>query len=375
MRINAHTAELARAAGFAARHASTRPVLPVLSGLRLRAQSDEVTITGYDYEASSVATVTAEVEVPGEVLVPGRVFAEILRSLPDAEVTVVRKDASVRVESADTEFTLPLLPIDDYPAVPSRAPAVGTIGGSTLAGAVAAASRVALRDESVPLLSGVSVGIGGETLSLMTTDRYRIARHELAWQPTSTERVDAVVPARLLAEAVKGLPGSGDVTVGLSDTAERRLSLSRGGAATTIRMLDGTYPDVLKGMPTVFAGQVVVDREALAGAVRRISLVADQYAAVVLDISADAVVVSASSDGEMGGRTRLPAVQSDEPARIAVNAGYLLDGLGMVSGGFAKVSYQQNIKPALMQGCQDAEGAQLTAGSRYFVMPRMLPDD
>lgn len=375
MRINAHTAELARAAGFAARHASSRPVLPVLSGLRLRAESDEVTMTGYDYEASSVATIDAEVAVPGEVLVPGRVFAEILRSLPDAEVTVARKDASVRVESADTEFTLPLLPIDDYPAVPGTAPTVGTIAGGTLAGAVAAASRVALRDESVPLLSGVSVGIGPDALALMTTDRYRIARHELPWQATGTEQVDAVVPARLLADAVKGLPGSGDITVGLSDSGERRLSLSRGGASSTVRLLDGTYPDVLKGMPTAFAGEVVVDREALVGAVRRISLVADQYAAVVLDITADAVVVSASSEGEMGGRTRLPAVQTDQPARIAVNAGYLLDGLGMVGGGFAKLSYQLNVKPALIQGCQDAEGTQLTAGSRYYVMPRMLPDD
>src|SRR5690606_16559242 len=249
-------------------------------------------------------TIAAEVDVPGEVLVPGRVFAEILRSLPDAEVTVARKDASVRVESADTEFTLPLLPIDDYPVVPGTAPSVGTIDGSTLASAVAAASRVALRDESVPLLSGVSVSIGPKTLALMTTDRYRIARHELSWQPAAAERVDAVVPARLLADAVKGLPGSGDVTVGLADAQERRLSLSRAGAVSTIRLLDGTYPDVLKGMPTVFAGEVVVDREALAGAVRRISLVADQFAAVVLDIGADAVVVSASSEGEMGGRDR-----------------------------------------------------------------------
>lgn len=374
MRINAQTAELAKAAGFAARHASSRPVLPVLSGLRLRAGGDEVTITGYDYEASSVATVVTEVEVPGEVLVPGRVFAEILRSLPDDRVTIARKDASVRIEAADTEFTLPLLPIDDYPAVPSIAPTVGEMDAATLGSTVAAVSRVALRDESVPLLSGVAVGIG-ETLSLMTTDRYRIAKHQLPWQPTMGDRADAVVPARLLAESVKGLPGSGPITIGLSNSDERRLSLSRGGAATTIRLLDGTYPDVLRGMPTTFAGEVVVDREELAGAVRRISLVADQFAAVVLEINAGAVVVSASSEGEMGGRTRLTAVQTNTPAKVAVNAGYLLDGLGMLSGGYAKLSYQQNVRPALLEGCTDPEGAEINTASRYYVMPRMLPDD
>lgn len=374
MRIHAHTADLARAAGFAARHASVRPVLPVLSGLRLSARGDEVTITGYDYEASSVATVAAEVEVAGEVLVPGRVFAEIVRSLPDAEVTVVRKDASVRVESADTEFTLPLLPIEDYPAVPGTARSVGTIAGSVLSGAVAAVSRVALRDESVPLLSGVSVQVAEDAVRLLTTDRYRIAVHQLPWSPAGAARASAVVPARLLAEAVKGLAGSGDVSLGLAETDERRFSLSRGGTASTIRLLDGAYPDVLRGMPTEFAGEVVVDREALAGAVRRIALVADQFAAVVLEIGPDAVVVSASSEGEMGGRTRLPAVQSNEPARVAVNAGYLLDGLAMVTGGYARVSYQRNVRPALIEGCADAEGTEIDGRSRYYVMPRMLPD-
>lgn len=375
MRINAHTADLARAAGFAARHASVRPVLPVLSGLRLSARGDGVTITGYDYEASSVATVSAEVEVAGDVLVPGRVFAEIVRSLPDAEVTVARKDASVRVESADTEFTLPLLPIEDYPAVPGTAVSVGTISGSVLSSAVAAVSRVALRDESVPLLSGVSVQVADDALRLLTTDRYRIALHQLPWTPAgAAEPANAVVPARLLAEAVKGIAGSGDVSLGLAESEERRFSLSRGGSASTIRLLDGAYPDVLRGMPTEFAGEVVVDREALAGAVRRIALVADQFAAVVLEIGTDAVVVSASSEGEMGGRTRLPAVQTNEPARVAVNAGYLLDGLAMVTGGYARLSYQRNVRPALIEGCADAEGTEIDSRSRYYVMPRMLPE-
>ncbi|MBO0827481.1 MAG: DNA polymerase III subunit beta [Streptosporangiales bacterium] len=374
MRINAQTAELARAAGFAARHASVRPVLPVLSGLRLTARGDDVTVTGYDYEASSVATLSADVTVPGDVLVPGRVFAEILRALPDAEVTVTRKDASVRIESTETEFTLPLLPIEDYPNVPGTAPTVGTIDAATLSAAVAAVSRVALRDESVPLLSGVSVEIAPDAVSLMTTDRYRIARHELPWSAGPVERTGAVVPARLLADAVKGIGGSGELTVGLAPSVERRLSLSRGGAASTIRLLDGTYPDVLRGMPTAFAGEVVVERESLAAAVRRIALVADQYAAVVLDVADGGVVVSASGEGEMGGRTRLPAVQRDEPARIAVNAGYLLDGLGMVDGGYAKLSYQRTVRPALIQGCADADGRDVGARSRYYVMPRVPPE-
>lgn len=374
MRINAQTAELARAAGFAARHASVRPVLPVLAGLRLTARGDDVTVTGYDYEASSVATLSADVAMPGDVLVPGRVFAEILRALPDAEVTVTRKDASVRIESTETEFTLPLLPIEDYPSVPGTAPAVGTIDAATLSAAVTAVSRVALRDESVPLLCGVSVEISPDAVSLMTTDRYRIARHELPWTAGQVGRGSAVVPARLLADAVKGIGGSGTLTVGLADTGERRLSLSRGGTASTIRLLDGTYPDVLRGMPTTFAGEVVVEREPLAAAVRRIALVADQYAAVVLDVAEGAVVVSASSDGEMGGRTRLPAVQRDEPARIAVNSSYLLDGLAMVDGGYAKLSYQRTVRPALIQGCADAEGRDVSTRSRYYVMPRMLPE-
>lgn len=375
MRIHVRTAELARAAALAARHASPRPALPVLAGVRLTARDGEVSVAGYDFEAGSTATVPAEVETPGEVLVPGRVFADILRLLPADEVTVARKDGSVYVEAPDTEFTLPVLPLEEYPAVPGPAGRLGDVPAGALGRAVASVTRVALRDESVPLLSGVYVEARDDALGLMATDRYRIALHELPWQPArdAGTRATAVVPGRLLADAVKGLSGDGDLTVGLGDGRERRISLARPGATATARLLDGTYPDVLRGMPAAFAGRVVVDREALLQAVRRIALVADQYAAVVLDVGADSVAVTATSDSDMGGRARLPAVRYDEPARLAVNSGYLLDGLAALDTPYARISYQRQVRPALIEGCADPRGEDVDARRRYYMMPRTLP--
>lgn len=375
MRVQVGTADLAAAAAFAARHAAARPATPVLGCVRVTAGADDVTVTGYDYEAGSVARTPAEVAEPGEVLVPGRMFAEILRMLPDIEVSVAAKDAGVYLESAGSQFTLPVLPLEDYPAVPMGAPPVGQVDAKALGTAVGATARIALRDETVPLLSGISLEVGPERLTLTTTDRYRVACHHVGWQPATTaEQVSAVVPARLVAEAVRGLTGSPWLSLGLDTVEERRLTLANDAAASTIRLLDGSYPDVLRKMPTSFAGRLVVERDALAAAVRRIALVADEYAAVLLELGADGVVVSASSDEDTRGRTRLAAVQEGEPETVSMNVRYLLDGLACVDGAYARLSYQHGVRPLLIEGCADAAGADVNPSALYFAMPRTLPN-
>ncbi|MGH3098245.1 MAG: DNA polymerase III subunit beta [Streptosporangiales bacterium] len=374
MRVQVGTADLAAAAAFAARHAATRPATPVLAGVRVTAGASDVTVTGYDYEASSVARTPAQVEEAGEVLVPGRMFAEILRMLPDSEVSVAAKDAGVYLESAGSQFTLPVLPLEDYPSVPMGASPVGQVDAKALGTAVSATARIALRDETVPLLSGICLDVEPERLTFTTTDRYRVACHHVGWQPaTTTEPVSAVVPARLLAEAVRGLTGSPQLSLGLDTAEERRLTLATETAASTIRLLDGSYPDVLRKMPTSFAGRLVVERDALAAAVRRIALVADEYAAVLLELGADGVVVSASSDEDTRGRTRLAGVQEGEPETVSMNVRYLVDGLACVDGPYARLSYQQGVRPLLIEGCADAAGAEVNANALYFAMPRTLP--
>lgn len=374
MRVQVGTADLAAAAAFAARHAATRPAVPVLAGVRVTAGRGDVTVTGYDYEASSVARTPAEIAEPGEVLVPGRMFAEILRMLPDTEVSVAAKDAGVYLESAGSQFTLPVLPLEDYPTVPAGAPPIGQVDAKALGTAVGATARIALRDETVPLLSGICVDADPERLTFTTTDRYRVACHRVGWQPTTTtEPVSAVVPARLVADAVRGLTGSPQLSLGLDTTDERRLTLTTDAAASTIRLLDGTYPDVLRKMPTSFAGRLVVERDALAAAVRRIALVADEYAAVLLELGADGVVVSASSDEDTRGRTRLAGTHEGDEETVSMNVRYLLDGLACVDGPYARLSYQHGVRPLLIEGCADPAGAQVNTDALYFAMPRTLP--
>jgi DNA polymerase-3 subunit beta len=146
----------------------------VLSGLRLEA-ADGLTLSCFDYEVSATAQIDAEVAEPGTVIVPGRLLAEITRSLPALAVEFSTDDDVVNVICGSAEFALFTLPADEYPALPAAPPLAGTMDGGLLAAAISQVGPAASRDDTLPMLTGVCLDIDGDTLTLAATDRYRLA--------------------------------------------------------------------------------------------------------------------------------------------------------------------------------------------------------
>lgn len=378
MRVSGDSDSLAQAAMFAARHAARGSTpIPVLSGLRLTASEEAVRLAGYDYEAATTVTVPLTVHEPGDVLLPGRVFAEVLRSLPSGTVEVATTGSTVRIAAGDIDFGLPTLPLDDYPRLPAMPPVLGTVPGGALAATAQRMARVALREDVLPILSGTLVEFAQDRLRLSASDRFRIAIAELPWHPAGDASVDAVVvPARLLAETTKGLSATAEVGLGVGDDAEAVLGLAAEGIRATMRLVDGTFPSLASKVPSTFIGSLTVAVEALRAALRRVCIVADRHAAVVLTVERDALIVGAAGDGETRGRERLPCVCQGEPTTTAFNAGYLLDGLDALETPWARLDYNEGVRAALLTGTEDESGRDSTpptaAPFRYVVMPRRL---
>jgi DNA polymerase III subunit beta len=207
---------LAEAVAWTARALPARPALPVLAGMRLQA-GEELTLSSFDYDVSAQATLPVAADEPGEVLVSGRLLAEITRSLPPRQVEFGTDGSRTVVTCGSANFSLLMLPSDDYPALPEMPPSVGTVESDVFAAAVNQVAAAAGRDDTLPALTGVRAEIEGDRLTLVATDRYRLAVRELRWNPASTDLSAAVlVPGKALSDTARALTAGAEVSIALA---------------------------------------------------------------------------------------------------------------------------------------------------------------
>ena len=397
MRFQVDRDVFADAVAWAARTLPARPPVPVLAGLLLEAggaQTAGLALSSFDYEISAHAGIDATVAEPGRVLVSGRLLAEISRSLPAQPVDVAVDGARVVVTCGSARFTLPMLPVDDYPTLPEMPAVAGTIGADVFAAAVAQVAVAAGRDDTLPVLTGVRVEIEGERVTLAATDRYRLAVRELRWQP---ERANlsavALVPARTLAETAKALTGGAQVTVALSAagdagegligfTGRSATSGQSGERRTTTRLLDGEYVKYRSLLPAEAAATGFVETASFIDAVKRVALVAPRNTPVRLTFEGSQVMLEAGTGEEAQAFESLDAqfdARDAEPAEfsIAFNPAYLLDGLGAVDAETTRLDFTTPNKPAVLRGSKKGSGVDAgePAGDddyRYLLMPVRL---
>jgi DNA polymerase III subunit beta len=362
---------LADAVTWTARSLPTRPPVPVLVGVRIEADSTgSLQLSSFDYEVSARASVPADVTEPGVVLVSGRLLAEISRSLPDKPVDVVVDGNKVSVTCGASRFTLLTMPVDDYPARPSMPPATGVIDGDALTHAVAQVSVAASRDDKLPLLTGVRMELEGEKVTLLATDRYRLALRELVWRPTSpTIEAVALVRARTLTDVARTLGGSGEVTVSLSSGVGVDLvGFEASGRRVTSLLVDGDYPPVRRLFPDESPIHAVVDRQHLIEAAKRVSLVAERNTPIRLSFSEGQVILDAGQGDDAQASEALEATLVGEDISVAFNPGYLLDGLGAIGQPFVRLAFTHPNKPVEFTGQVEATGDDVR-DYRYLLVP------
>lgn len=371
MRIRVERDTLAEAVSWTARTLPARPPVPVLAGLLIEAEGEQVTLSSFDYEVSARVTVDAVVDEPGTVLVSGRLLAEITRSLPGKPVSVTTEGTKVRLECGSATFSLPTLPVEEYPTLPEMPTQTGTLPGDAFAAAVAQVAVAAGRDDTLPVLTGIRMEIEGETLTLAATDRYRLAVRELPWSPESTgAEAVALVPARTLADTAKSL-GGGEVSLALASGAvgEGLLGIEGGGRRTTSRLLDGEFPKYRSLLPAETLSVATVDTASFVEAVRRVALVAERNTPVRLSFSAGEVQLDAGTGDDAQASETLDAELTGDPITIAFNPTFLLDGLGAIDAPTAVLSFTTSNKPAVLTG---RSGEAADASYRYLLMPVRL---
>jgi DNA polymerase-3 subunit beta len=373
MKIRVERDSFADAVAWTTRILPQKAALPVLAGLRIEADSGKaVQLSGFDYEVSAQATLEVTVAENGAILVPGRLLAEITRSLPPAPIDLATDGSRVVLTCGTSRFTLPTLPLEEYPTLPAMPSVSGNVGSDAFAAAVGAVAVAAGRDDALPVLTGIRIEIDGEQVTLAATDRYRLAVRTFKWQPVEPAmQATALVPARTLAEAAKSLTSGAEVSIALSGvgTGEGLIGLSGADRSTTSRLLDGEFPKYRSLLPDSSSATAKIDSSGLTDAVRRVALVASRTSPIRLSFSTDGIELEAGGVDEAEAKESLPAEFEGEALTIAFNPTYLLDGLGSLDSDEATLSFTGPTKPAVLTGKTDADGG---SDHRYLLMPVRL---
>jgi DNA polymerase-3 subunit beta len=366
---------LAEAVAWTARALPARPAVPVLAGIRLQAAAD-LTLSSFDYDVSAQARVPVEAEEEGEALVSGRLLAEITRSLPARPVEITTDGARATLTCGSATFTLLTMPTEDYPSLPEMPPPAGSIGSDAFASAVSQSATAAGRDDTLPALTGVRIEIAGETLTLVSTDRYRLAVRELRWTPARPDLSAAVlVPARALADTARALTAGAEVSIALAlpgedgGAGEGMIGFEGGGRRTTTRLLGGDFPRYESLLPKQVNAVAELATAPFAEAVKRVALVAERNTAVRLSFSAGQLVLEAGTGDEAQAEEVIDASFEGDDIQIAFNPQYLLDGLTALDSDIARISFTESGKPALITG-KPATDEQ--PDFRYLLMPIRL---
>src|ERR671939_1830472 len=216
MKISCGRDELVAKLGFGARAVSTRTAVQILSGVLLRAEEGELHLSATDMELSLRTSLRAEVEGEGAVVVPGRLLLDIARGLADAEVAIEHgeDEGVVRIACGPSNYRLNTYSAADFPRLPAVNGAdLYPLERAALLEAIGRVQRSASRDESRPVLTGIFLRFERGRVIAAATDSYRLSVREAALDADVPE-LEAIVPARALAELSRVAGGDGTLQLG-----------------------------------------------------------------------------------------------------------------------------------------------------------------
>lgn len=380
MRFHVNRDVFSEAVSFAVKLLPQRTTQPILSGVLLEAVDGALVLSSFDYEVSSRTEIAAEVDETGTALVSGRLLADIASRLPNAPVQFSTDEGKIVVSCGSARFTLLSMPVEEYPTLPQVEERTGVLPAEDFAAAVAQVAVAASRDDVTPVITGVQLEVGDNTLSLVATDRYRVAVRDIDWDAGNTptpEGTTALIPARTLSEVGKTFQHAGTVAVSIVRNDERELiAFSADKRTVTSLLIKGNFPPVKRLFPEEVDNYAVLNTAELIEATRRVSLVLEREAALRFTFSIDGLTLEAAGSEQAQASETIDAHLHGEDTVVSLKPSFLLDGLGAVHSEFVRISFTKTENPnkpgpvlITSQSSKDQPGAD---NYKYLLQPNLL---
>ena len=362
MKLNISRKQLVDALTIVSRATSNRPTIPILSGILIQASGTTIRFYGTDLETSIQTEVEGLVEQEGSVVVPGKIFSDIIRALPESAVLLETIGETLAVKANQSSFNIRTLPAEDF----ARFPEIDGIESvsvpvETLADIVKKVSKAVSRDETRAVLTGILVQINKRTIKMVATDSYRLAIAERELEnEIGTESFEVLVPGKAFDDVIKMAHKKDNLEITLTSNQVR---FTFGNTIFVTRRIEGNYPNYKNLLPDHYQTKVILSQEEMLEAAKRVALMAVSNTALKLTVSAEdqALVLSSHSNDYGQAEEVIMAKVEGEDKEISVNNSYLLDGLTSISGDFFTLELQESMKPGIIRAEEE--------GYTYLFMP------
>ncbi|MGP0585496.1 DNA polymerase III subunit beta [Paenibacillus timonensis] len=354
---------------------SSRTTIPILTGIKLDVNFQGMTLTASDTDISIQAFIPAEdqekqivqVERPGSVVLPAKFFVEIIKKLPSSEIEMEVQDGfQTFIRSGSTDIQMVGLDPEEFPVLPSiEENQVVSIPGDLLKNMIRQTGFSISTNETSPILTGVLWNLADNQFKFVATDRHRLASRIAGLDDADGVRFSNIVIAgKTLNELSKIIPDQNtrvEIVV-----ADNQVLFKIDRVLFYTRILDGTYPDTSKIIPTTYKTELVLDTKKLSDSIDRAYLLSreEKTNIVRLQTMEDGTIEISSSSSELGKVTeQLDVAQfTGEPLRISFNSKYMLDVLKVVESEQLHIGFTGAMSPIIIKPVDDSQ-------SLYLILP------
>ncbi len=360
MKFRAERDVLLEALATTARAAATRGgAPPALSGVRLEVKGDVLHLAGSDLDLTVQVEATVAGIDDGVCVIPARLGTDIVRALEPGAVTFALEAGEAQISNGRSQFTVRVLPAEEFLRLPEPTGDAVTLDAAALAAALHQVVRAASKDDARPILAGVLMTAEPGGLRLVATDSYRLAMRDLPGTTLMSEGQHVLVPARALGELGRVLSNAEQVTLRLGHD---QASFEVASVRVTTRLIEGEFPNYRQLVPTGYPNRLVVGKEPLLDAVRRVKLLAREATPLRMALRPDGLELTAVTHDVGQAREDLDAKYEGSEMVVAFNPEFLIDGVEATPGDDVVLETLDALKPATLR---PTEGTDFL----YLLMP------
>ena len=369
MKLTIERSALLKALGHAQSVVERRNTIPILANILLQATDGRLSFAATDMDIGMIESVPADAATPGSTTAPAHTLYEIARKLPEGAQVHIESSGGqgqVKLRSGRSVFTLASLPIEEFPSIASgELPHRFHLPARELRALIDRTRFAISTEETRYYLNGIYLHPtevrGTPILRAVATDGHRLARVELPLPEGAAGMPGVIVPRKTVAELRKLIEDADtDVEVSLSPT---KIRFTFGDVVLISKLIDGTFPDYERVIPTMNRKILEIDCRLLKEAVDRVSTISSEKSrAVKLSLEREAMTLSATSADAGTATEEVEVRYSGEPMEIGFNSRYLLDIAQQIDGETAEIALADSTAPTLIRDLADAS-------SLYVLMP------
>ncbi|RYL94227.1 DNA polymerase III subunit beta [Sporolactobacillus sp. THM19-2] len=380
MHVSVQKNRLAEAVSQVMKAVSSKTTIPILTGIKISADPDGIRLTGSNSDISIMSFIPAEdqdqeaavIDTPGSVVLPGRLFSEVVRKFPNDKILIESDSRQItKITSGSSEFNLNGLDPEEYPNLPViNEKKVISIRKDLLRDVIRQTVYAVSVSETRPVLTGVKWSLKNGRLACVATDSHRLAQRSVpvASGSAAEESRDVVIPGSSLTELVKLLDDNDDENADLVMTSNQIL-FQLNNVQFYSRILDGNYPDTSRLIPQDSKTTLTLPTRGLYQAIERASILAKEERNNIVKLRAEDGHVEISSQSlELGRVFETLQVEEfeGEPMRIAFSAKFMMDALGKIDDSNVRIYFVGPMRPIIIRPIGDDNILMLILPIRTF---------